>query len=1155
MQRSGMTTVFRLFLALLFCATAVFAQTAGKIEGIARDKDTGGPLRGVQVLIDGTRLGNVTNDDGYYFILNVPVGLRTVKFAYTGYKPVSVVDVRVLAGNTITVNAEMSTAVIGLEPITVEGQAEPLMMRDNVQTRQNMSASTISETPADNLQDLMVLQAGVVVDYSGNYSIRGGREGEELMYVDGVPVKAQNEQQGAEDRGVVDNNAAGIINPLFVANDAIEEVSVITGGFQAEFGNAQSGMINIVTKEGGSQLAGSLQFSTDEVMPRSMDYGFNDLQGNIGGPVFTDKLNFFVSGMIRGAADAYPRLSGDKGGFRGITQQFVDMLNRDLGTIGVVKDGINDRADAIDPFTINSFAGYGTTAQSPTLGFGVVNSDGSVSRNFKRSDGLEFRALTQSMLIADPADVTSTGAMRAGAQPLIQVDPTSGNLFTIGEDGKATSSPEALDEAFANGVAVSNPAYSGPYYHSNPVRLPGNWKDLYSASFKSTYSAPGGLKLLAVYHRSRNQRQYYDHSYIFNYPQRSNEAQRIVTDMGLVGFDWSIAQSSKRSLSAQLRASYFKNDLDGGLMLRNSALDRSTLMGFGGDIGIYTEGETNRYLLYSAVSNDGFANDVIEPTSLHADLDRTYLWPTDQVTASNIFGATTPARKGERGDRFYSRQFVNNGLAMPLRNDKEKRWGLKLDIDSQLDRYNRIKFGFETYIYDVLETTRFYYGEFTDDEYSAKPRIYGLYGTDRLDFGDLVIDLGIRMDRFDVNKNFPLIVGQNNPDFNDAKVKPGAKTHWSPRIGVAHPVTERTQVRLSYGYFYQVPPYELIYAMSQRDFMTDALSNPNQTFGNGYLDMGQTIQFEAGFTALLNDNLVLDFVGYNRDVRGNLGYRLATADDIRQMALVAPDYVIRGQGNMRIVSNQDYGTIKGFDLTLDRRFTSYIGLRGTYSLMFARSTESDPNEYVRTLARQLDPFTNQSPPPPADLAPTDDDRTHQLSLTLRILFPEEFQQGQLWGTMFRNFGANFTFRYATGAPYTPIDQQGNFITTANSARSPGYKMADLRVTKRFTVMGDRITLFANIFNLFENVNYGQQGIDPTSGQVGIDKYFLEEVLPSALVTPVRTESQFIRDFNKDGVVSKAEAAAASFAKGRAQDFDPQFWLTPRQIRLGVDYSF
>ena len=525
------------------------------------------------------------------------------------------------------------------------------------------------------------------------------------------------------------------------------------------------------------------------------------------------------------------------------------------------------------------------------------------------------------------------------------------------------------------------------------------------------------------------------------------------------------------------------------------------------------------------------------------------------MTASNIFGATTPQRKNERSDRFFPRQFVNNGLALPLRNDYENRWGVKLDFDSQLDRYNRMKFGFESYMFDIRETTRFYYGEFTDDEFTGEPRLFSAYAMDRIDLGDLVVDLGLRLDRFDVNKDFPVIVGQNNPDFTDAKVKPETETNWSPRIGVAHPVTERTQVRLSYGQFFQVPAFEVIYSMSERDFMTDALSNPNQPFGNGWLGMGQTIQFEAGFTSLLTNDLVLDFVGYHREIKGNIGYRLASTDDLRAMAGVSSDYVVRGQGNLRIPANQDYGTIKGFDLILDKRFSRYFGLRTTYSMMFARGSQSDPQEYIRTLARQLDPFTNQSPPPPSNQAPIDNDRTHQVAAVLRFQFPSDFQEGTLAGMLFGDFGANFNMHYATGVPYTPVDQQGNFITTANSARTPGWKSADLRLTKSFRLSGNRITLFANIFNLFENVNYGQQGIDPTSGQVGIDKYFLQEILPSALEYPVTTEARLIRDFNKDGFVSQSEAAAASFAKGRAQDFDPSFWLRPREVRLGVEYNF
>jgi len=406
-----------------------------------------------------------------------------------------------------------------------------------------------------------------------------------------------------------------------------------------------------------------------------------------------------------------------------------------------------------------------------------------------------------------------------------------------------------------------------------------------------------------------------------------------------------------------------------------------------------------------------------------------------------------------------------------------------------------------------------------------------------------------------VNKAFPIIVGQNNPDFNDVTEVPEPVGHFSPRIGVAHPITDRTQVRLSYGHFYQTPPFELMYAMVERDFATDALSNPNQNFGNGWLDMGQTIQFEAGFTTLLTEDMVLDFVGYNREIRGNFGLRLATADDLRRLALVDPNYVIRGQGNLQVASNQDNGNVRGFDLTLDKRYSRYFGLRTTYSLMFARSTQSDPQEYVRTLARQLDPFTNQSPPPPSDPAPTDNDRTHQVNVMFNVLFPDDFQKGTTLGKVLRDFGAYFDVTYNSGAPYTPVDEQGNFITTANSARMPGYFCADLRLNKSFNLGKDRITLFATIMNLFESVNYGQQGIDPTTGQVGVDKYFLGELLPSSQAVTVTNEAQMIRDINKDGYVTKSEAAAASYAKGRAQDMDPLFWLNPREVRLGIEYNF
>src|SRR3990172_2965014 len=123
------------FVALL--ATNVMAQlTTSKVEGTVRDKDTGQPLVGAQVLIEGTRLGNVTNSDGYYFILNVPPGQRDITFSFTGYQTVTIKGSLLLAGQTSTVNAELSSSVVQLQGITVEGEAEVLMPRDNTATKQ-----------------------------------------------------------------------------------------------------------------------------------------------------------------------------------------------------------------------------------------------------------------------------------------------------------------------------------------------------------------------------------------------------------------------------------------------------------------------------------------------------------------------------------------------------------------------------------------------------------------------------------------------------------------------------------------------------------------------------------------------------------------------------------------------------------------------------------------------------------------------------------------------------------------------------------------------------------------------------------------------------------------------------------------------------------
>ena len=116
--------------AFFFAMTgALNAQTSGKIEGRVFDAATNQPLAGAQVVVVGTGLGNLTNRDGYYFINNVPAGVRDIRAQYIGYQTVTVTATRVLAGQTARVDFRLPTQAVELEAITVQGEANPLVPR------------------------------------------------------------------------------------------------------------------------------------------------------------------------------------------------------------------------------------------------------------------------------------------------------------------------------------------------------------------------------------------------------------------------------------------------------------------------------------------------------------------------------------------------------------------------------------------------------------------------------------------------------------------------------------------------------------------------------------------------------------------------------------------------------------------------------------------------------------------------------------------------------------------------------------------------------------------------------------------------------------------------------------------------------------------
>ncbi|MDZ7821988.1 MAG: TonB-dependent receptor [Candidatus Marinimicrobia bacterium] len=247
-------------LLFTFCVQALFAATTGKISGVIRNARTGDPLIGANIVIyeDGrvTSMGAATDVEGYYAIINVPPGEYEARISYVGYAPVRVTDIEVNINLTTELNVEMEVEAISQEEVVVVA-ARSLMKEDEFASTHNVSAEEMEVQPIDNFMTIAQNQPGVVGSH-----FRGGRSGEVLVVVDGMPVR--------DPAGTYSGSTGGFT--LGLPSDAISEMEVSLGGLSAEFGNVQSGVINVATSGGSRKFSGKAT-----VMTTDFTEGVNDL--------------------------------------------------------------------------------------------------------------------------------------------------------------------------------------------------------------------------------------------------------------------------------------------------------------------------------------------------------------------------------------------------------------------------------------------------------------------------------------------------------------------------------------------------------------------------------------------------------------------------------------------------------------------------------------------------------------------------------------------------------------------------------------------------------------------------------------------------------------------------------------------------------------
>ena len=283
----------RQLLAALFSISYLIAS-GGKITGRITGMETEEPLPGVNVFVEEVSLGAATDVNGEYVILNVSPGSYTLRAEYIGYATYRVESLQVNTDMTTRQDFILTQEAIKGKVVTVVAD-RPLVQKDLTASQKIRTSEDIKDMPVESFLGVLTTQAGVNQGAGGELHIRGGRSNEIGYYIDGVSVA----------------------NPFFtnslavnISNKALEEMKVVSGAFNAEYGNAMSGIVNLQIKEGGPEYRGSLStysgdyFSgaTDIFMNiDNMNYMSNKiLEGSINGPVPLlsggNKFTFNVSG-------------------------------------------------------------------------------------------------------------------------------------------------------------------------------------------------------------------------------------------------------------------------------------------------------------------------------------------------------------------------------------------------------------------------------------------------------------------------------------------------------------------------------------------------------------------------------------------------------------------------------------------------------------------------------------------------------------------------------------------------------------------------------------------------------------------------------------------------------------------------------------------
>ncbi|MBI3786802.1 MAG: TonB-dependent receptor [Ignavibacteriales bacterium] len=1003
-------------LLVLLCVSLATAQD-GKMRGKIADKESGEALIGANVTLEGTSLGATSDVNGDFIILGVPPGVYTVKASYIGYSAVTISNIRVNSNLTTTQDFKLSSTAIQVSAVEIIAD-RPIVQRNTTNAVRINTQENIRNIPIRGIQNLLALEAGVV-QQNGNLYVRGGRANEVAYFIDGA--NTTNPFLGAQTSGamaVTSNQNVAIIQ------EALEEVQLQSGGFTAEFGGANSGIVRSQMRTGGSQFKISAQYQTDDfAKPGSKflgttAFGFRDAVLTAGGPIpGVNNARFFVAGQHN-----YQR---------------------------------NRNALFLKPFKFDNLVtdNLGSRPAGTPLPGPVEFKENYLYNNWTEANSVQG-TVSYDM---NPVKFRFTGSYSFNHAPNGNNWPNA--LAGYFNQGRVTMSETSTLFSQLRATHVLSPttfyeigiAYQSRFFRTFDPDFGDNWQAYpdsaanasvgYGAGFTSRYQGPAPYSTI----------------YQFNFADPNSPAngygKNKQTSVGAT-IDFTSQINSKWELKAGGR------------------LETWTIRNF--TVGNISALQT---FLHGTNGND--------PRAFTSDYERRIR--SIQRGVMNFYG---------------------------------------YDVDG-----NEINDGFDK---------------------PGKPVFASAYIQNKFEYQDLILNVGVRYEYMspkgvrltrDVYMNPPVDQALNVVDENSF-VSQEPFNLLLPRLNFSIPVTDRTVFYAQYGKYAQFPSLGQIY---RNNIVISNLVNPSSRLPyslGGQLNNApafdvrpeRSTQYAVGFRQSLTDNFAFDFSGFYRDTKDQLTVRRITND--------------QGVPLFVGLANEDFGTVKGMEVTLELRRSNRLAAKINYTLTDARGTGSD------ALSSRDAVTDNASARFPSFINPFDYNQTHRGT----IMLDYRWEKGD-GGPVFEGLGLNLLLTFNSGHPYTKIEEIKNLgqasawtigvnalgdsrfrnpVEPVNASTTPWVFNLDLNVSKMLYFGGFSAEVFVNVLNVLNTKNI--VNVYPSTGTADDDGWL--KTASASQYKAIPHYADFYKAINLDNRWGYAATTGGN-----------DLYSTPRQIRFGLRLEY